>query len=72
MRHACNGTLVPDQVARGGFREMGIKDSVEATCFVCIALYAIFDVFWCVAREVIGLSLHGTDTCIEEEELERS
>ena len=49
---------------------MGIKDSIEATCFVCIALYAIFDVFWCIAREVVGLSLHGPDTCIEEEELE--
>ena len=42
----CNigdSTFVANQVARGGFLELGIEHAVETTGFIDIALYAVFD-----------------------------
>jgi hypothetical protein len=38
---------------------MGVKDRVKAPSFVLITVYAIFNVFWSISTEVVGLSLHS-------------
>ena len=48
---------------------MLVEDSIEAAGFVRVALDAILDVLWGIAREVVGLSLHRSYASIEEEEL---
>lgn len=69
----CNigdSAFVSYQIAgRGGF-QMVIKHLVQAASLILIAIDAILDMFWCISSEMVSLTLHRSDSCIEEEELQ--
>ena len=70
MSNIGDGAPVPDKIAGCGFLKMGVEDTVQATCLVLIAIHTVLDVLWCVAGEVIGLTLHWAYAGIEKEELD--
>lgn len=47
---------------------MLIKHAVQPSCFILISIDAVFDLLGGISKEVVRLSLHGSDACVEEVE----
>jgi hypothetical protein len=57
MRHVGDGGVVANQVAGFGAGEVLVQNAVEASRFVGVALYAVFNALGCVAVKVVCLAL---------------
>lgn len=47
---------------------MLVKDAVQPPCLILVSINAIIDLLGGILEEVVCLSLHGSDACVEEEE----
>lgn len=63
-----NGTLAADEVPGCWLGQMLVKDAVQPPCFILVPIDAIFDLLGGISEEMVCLSLHGSDACVEEEE----
>ena len=68
VRDVSNRAFVADQVARRGGSQMFVEHAVQAAGFILVARDAVFDLLGGVAEKVVRLSLHWSDTRVQEEE----
>lgn len=66
VRDIGNGDVVANQVARLGSGEMLVQHTIQATGLIDVSVHAVLDALGSVAREMVCLALHGTDTGIHE------
>jgi hypothetical protein len=69
MSNVGNSASVAYKIARLRILQVVIQDTVQAACLVLVSIDAVFNVLWCVAREMVSLALHGSYTSIKEKQL---
>lgn len=60
--------MVADQIPRLGLGKVLIKDTVQTAGLVDVSVHTVLDVLRSIPREVVGLTLHGTDARVLEEQ----